>query len=161
MKRSRKQPGRSGPSKLAIAATMLAVPLALAPRPGLAQGAGKQVAAPQGGESRLKYADIYFKWHEQYSIAGVDQGRTIYQNSKGDYFYLDPATGDMKFLPAAMAAKWGTIVIKGQSGREAWAQKVGGKVTILGIDQQGRVVQKNPRGEKFYLDPAGNIVYVK
>ena len=160
MKKSRKKPGRSASSKFAIAATMLAVPMTLAPRPALAQGTGKQAVTVQPGAPGLKYADIFLKLHEQYTITGVDEGRTIYQNAKGQYFYLDPATGDMKFLPADMSAKWNSIFIKGQAAH-AWGIKIKGAVTIVGIDQQGRVVQQNARGEKFYVDANGNIVIVK
>ena len=40
--------------------------------------------------------------------------------------------------------------------------KYGGPVRLIGIDAQGHVVQKNSRGELFYLNPAnGDMVFVK
>lgn len=37
----------------------------------------------------------------------------------------------------------------------------GSRVSILGLDDQGHVIQENARGERFYLDPNGDMVFVK
>ena len=40
--------------------------------------------------------------------------------------------------------------------------KLSGKVRILGIDEGGKLIMSNTRGEKFYLDAAtGDMIFAK
>lgn len=114
-----------------------------------------------------KFTERYSKEKSTYTIVGTDKEHPVYQNARGEYFYLDPATGDMIFVapdafvklrPATLEARSPTqqrmtkqIVVKG-----------GEQVTIIGIDQAGHVVQQNVRGETFYLHPGtGDMIFVR
>ena len=46
----------------------------------------------------LNFAKIKteYKVPGQVDVAGQEQGHTVYRNAKGQFFYLDGATGDMK-----------------------------------------------------------------
>lgn len=79
-------------------------------------------------------------------IAGADdKGNTIYKNQRGEYFYLDAATGDKKFLSA-------DIFLKIELAR---------KTSIVGLDPKGNVMRQNDKGEMFYLEPnTGDMITV-
>lgn len=88
-----------------------------------------------------------------YSVLGVSGGHTVYQSADGQFFYLDPQTGDVKMLAADFALKptGGTFI-----------RHDGGRVKIVGVDPAGNVLQSNARGETFYLQPqTGAFVFVK
>ena len=150
-----------------IAASLLAVPLM----------SGTGIAAPSPPsdpaitlmqpvqEPALKFASVYVKITEKFVIAGLDNARTVYRNSRGEVFYLDPSTGDMKFLSAEAWSKYtATLTV---TGKPLIAVKVDGSkysspVTLLGVDAKGNVVQRNSRGETFHLNPInGDMVIVK
>jgi len=124
-------------------------------------------ASPSLDVCCIKYAERYLKIGSSYTIVGIDNGHTIYQNDRKEYFYLDPATGDMTFLAPDTYVKFREDVAESPSAGPLrmykWsALKFGGPVTVLGMDAEGHVVQKNTRGEKFYLDPnTGDMVFVK
>jgi hypothetical protein len=113
----------------------------------------------------LKFAERYDKEAARVTIVGVDKEHTIYRNSRNEYFYLEPATGDMKFVAADQYIKQGEQATRSTSGAATTALKPvewknAGEVTILGVDQAGHVVQQNARGETFYLDPnTGDMVF--
>jgi hypothetical protein len=97
-------------------------------------------------------------------------GRPLFRTDKGEYFQVEPITGDLKFhtaeslgfmkydpnnkLVAVKTHSWKTFIkfdaMKGES-----------RLSVLGVDTQGHVVQQNSRGEKFYLGPNGDMVFVK
>ncbi len=169
MKKSLGRKSRVGASSAsALAASILAMPLMAAPS-GAQSGArtDQSVVASQAGQSgnpALKFASIYQKESERFTIVGLDDSHPVYRNAKGQYFYLDPATGDMKFLSSDYYQKFTTTVKAGRgvSVKMLKLQKYAGKVSLSGIDARGNVVQKNSRGEKFYLDPTtGDMVFVK
>ena len=126
---------------------------------------GTEVRSVVGGV--FKFAERFHKESAHYALVGIDQGHTIYQNARNETFYLDPATGDMKFLAADMYLKFRESPSKRSAGTRLdlikWSPiKFGGEVTILGLDQAGHVVQQNARGEKFYLNPnTGDMVFVR
>ena len=151
----------------ALAASLLAVPLmsatgVAAPSPPLDRAIrhAQPVQDPQ-----LKFASVYVKITEKFAIVGLDDARTIYRNSRGEVFYLDPSTGDMRFLSAAVWDKFASKITV--TGRPLIAVKVDGSkysspVTLLGVDAKGNVVQRNSRGETFHLNPInGDMVIVK
>jgi len=111
---------------------------------------------------------MYLKHKEQFSIVGLDNSHTIYKNKKGEYFYIDPNTGDMKFLSADIFLKYElhSSALKGQAIKmlkyEYKDHKGFDQVSLLGVDAKGNVVQQNSRGEKFFIDPfTGDMVFVK
>ncbi len=129
-----------------------------------------QVGGAELGTARatyLKYAERFHKESSSYALIGLDNGNTVYQNARGEYFSLDPATGDMKFLAPQIFIKFSETPAKAAPGTPLrmmkWkALKFAGTVTVLGFDQAGHVVQQNARGEKFYLNPTtGDMVFVK
>lgn len=64
--------------------------------------------------SSSRSADVYLKDHfaarfQKFScpcvIAGSDGKHEVYKNSAGQYFWLDPKTGDQKFVSASAVIK--------------------------------------------------------
>jgi hypothetical protein len=90
----------------------------------------------------FKFAATFEKWRGSLSVEGLLDGRPVFKTAKGEYFQLDPNTGDLKFY------KYATI-------------KLQSNLSVLGVDAQGHLIQQNSRGEKFYLNPNGDLVYVK
>lgn len=161
---------RKKTSAVIVAVAMAGIPLAVPPallaqRPAVERPLSnpKLVKVPA---AVLKYADRYTKNPTQQTIVGIDNGMPIYQNPKGERFYLDPATGDMVFLSADAFAAFVEARPRPRPGVPAkpvkWsATKFGADVLILGVDAAGHVVHQNSRGEKFYLMPdTGDMVYV-
>jgi hypothetical protein len=141
-----KQLGKTGRATrtVAVVAGMLAAPMMLA-NAGLAQSAMSRTAAPgakaPAPKAYIKFSSIYIKLSGSYDLAGEDNGHTVFRDAKGRYFYLDGATGDMKFLTGSHYLKCCA------------------PVAILGTDANGNTIMKNAAGQTFYLDPAnGNIV---
>jgi hypothetical protein len=87
-------------------------------------------------------------------LIGMDQGHPVYRNSRSEYFYLDPQTGDLHFL----TDKQSQIVIKSAAA----VKFKNASVKLVGIDMKGNVVQTNSAGEMFYLDSTtGDMIFVK
>lgn len=141
-----------------------AAPQGLAPAmPGGQAGvAGRGTAA-----TYLKFAAKYHKEKGGLSVAGMLNGQPVFKTDQGEFFQVEAQTGDLKFHTAdslgylkmddwerKTSAKTATFLkwdgIKGQQ-----------RVTLLGVDAQGHVLQENNRGEKFYLSPNGDLVFVK
>jgi hypothetical protein len=115
----------------------------------------------------LRFAERYDKQSSTYTIVGSDREHTVYRNARDEYFYLDPATGDMTFLAPDAFVKWRPEAPETLSAVRPkmwkWSPvKTGEQVTVLGFDRDGHVVQRNARGEIFYLDPdTGDMIFVK
>ncbi len=160
MKESRSNPSRkaASPKNIATAAVALSAPL-LFPASGLM--AQKDPNAPTHRAETvhlyLKFADRFVKLHEIYSIIGFEDHHALFKNTKGEYFYIEPSTGNMKFLSPGVpttqrALTFGREKLKGSSIQ----------VTLVGVDAAGHLVQKNSRGELFYLHhETGDMVFVK
>jgi hypothetical protein len=162
--------------KTALTTAMVALPFAVAPAL-QAQKPAEEMApvdrtaraarAVPSRELCCKFAERFDKQSSTYSIVGTDKEHTVYQNTRNEYFYLDPATGDMIFLAPDAFVKWRPAAPESPSPgpRKMMKQSVvkgGEQVTILGLDQAGHVVQQNARGETFYLDPnTGDMIFVK
>lgn len=154
-------------SAAALAAAMLAAPAAGAPAP-VPQEQAKRVAPPAtsardakhpGTARSVNYAkirnDYYLKFKGDYAIAGRNGQHVVFEDSRGNLFYIDSATGDQKFVSRKTSSK---VEIDRREGTDG---KHFSKVRILGIDDQGRLIMSNPKGEKFYLDSAtGDIKLV-
>ena len=114
-----------------------------------------------------KFTERYSKEKSSYTIVGTDEEHPVYQNARGESFYLDPATGDMIFVSQDAFTKWRPAILEARAPAQQKMTKQivvkgGEQVTILGIDQAGHVVQRNVRGEAFYLDPStGDMIFVK
>lgn len=136
-------------TKIAIAATMLSIPMLYSPATIIAQEK-KSIQSQQ--EPVLKFANLFLKWKfSDVLITGIANNHTIYKNNKGECFWVDPNNGDLKFLP------------KDWDKKEKWVPiKMSTKVSLLGVDSRGNVIQKNNKGEKFYLNSkTGDMVFVK
>jgi hypothetical protein len=134
-------------SKMALAATMMTVPMfAVAQKP-------TPDASPTDKSASSRSAT--HKIGGTFSVVGSYEGHTVYKNDAGRYFWIDKATGDQKFVSS-------DAVVKQGSARAATEKQTTEKVTVVGKDAKGHVIQKNARGQKFYLDPAtGDMVFVK
>jgi len=119
-------------------------------------------------KSGWKFSEKFIKIRDQVSVAGVEKGSTVFSNSKGEYFTVDPNTGDFKFLSSDMFLKLeylkyegARFVVKGNvSGR--FTIKLKSNLQIVGVDKAGNTLMKNSQGETFYLDPlTGDFIFEK
>ncbi len=153
MTRKSKRP--KGP-KIALAATVLAAPIA-APAPAAAQRpAAPPRAAGPAPRARLLLGPM-IKRAASYTVAGVIDGHTVFRASNGTLFYLDPKTGDEHVLARGAAFKHVA------SGSSAYPIEHGHvPVTLLGVDARGHTIMRTAAGETFYLDATtGDMVIVK
>ncbi len=130
----------------------------------------------------IKWAGTFHKYGSTLRVAGTMNGSPVFMTDKGEFFQVDVQTGDLKFhSPAALGlAKeddWERKGGKGAAPAAAPAAKPAGgsglpfikwnyiklenRVSVLGVDAQGHVIQQNSRGERFYLGPNGDMVFVK
>lgn len=175
-------------SNATVAAALLALPMAAMATTPAVPVAG-QVAAPTEARAasnpeaaaRSKTAAPYFKFQAAFLklqggtwIAGVGDGHAIYENSRGEYFYVEPGTGDLKTVSKDYFLKGNLTDGRARqvpgaceksapaTRRSASAYKLCAQVTLLGVDAQGNVIQQNAKGENFYLNPVtGDMVFVK
>lgn len=171
MKNQNNKPHSGAKAKVALAATMMTIPMVAAPQKASAQEA--KTDAPlmtKRAESvhlYLKYSDMMEKHKGGVEIVGVEDRHVVYKNTAGDLFWIDPATGDQRSLSSDYYMKIksnrssGYMKYHGIKG-ESNEHKQESKVTLLGVDAKGNVVQQNARGEKFYLNAStGDMVFVK
>ena len=98
-----------------------------------------------------------FKHKDEYSVAGVGDGHVVFEDERGQTFYVDDATGDQKFVSRNFFIK-----IHMDSNARTGPHKDITKIHILGVDQDGKTIMSNAGGEKFYLDAAtGDMIFVK
>lgn len=155
-------------SGAALVAVMLAAPALAAPAPDqkTEQSPASESSArsvdyeKQMGQTR-SYAYIKlrseFKHKSEFSVAGVGDGHVVFEDERGNLFYVDDATGDQKFVSRKIFIKFD----QQRAGKTGLWHKLGNKVTILGVDQDGKTIMSNPGGEKFYLDAAtGDMIFV-
>jgi len=129
-------------STIIAAATLASLQLinAQEPVPTTAKTKGEQAAA----------ARINAKAITQVTIVGVANGETVYRGSKGELFTLDPMTGDKTVFSATTKSFDAYIKIQDIPGE------------IIGKDGSGRVIYKDPKGQKFTLNPkTGDKVLAK
>lgn len=99
-----------------------------------------------------------YKHKGEYAVAGENGGRIIFQDNRGNLFYVDEATGDQKFVSSDLFLK---IKLSDSINRHIH-KAVFDKVTILGTDDSGRPIMRNKRGEVFQLDAAtGDMIFAK
>jgi hypothetical protein len=169
-------------SNLLIAATALTVPMLSIPSIGLAQAGTSGIAVERSSITvkntseahYIKFTDIFIKDKGSHFIAGMDGTHTIYRTSDGKYFYVEPGTGDMKFVSSDYFMKFKNVsssstmlkntMLKQTRFDDTWLKyhKESGAVRLVGVDAKGNVVQQNAQGEKFFLDSTtGDMVFIK
>lgn len=147
---------------LAASFTLATQGLLLAAPPATPAPVGK--AKPQS--PAFKYAGKFIKFKGQLTVIGLLNGAPVFKNPRGECFRVEPGTGDLTFLDPAsfgeakrdlgqrQAAVMGKFIKWGKASTDKG-------MSILGLDSQGHVIQENARGERFYLDPNGDMVFVK
>src|ERR1035437_1922694 len=157
-------------AKFAVAASMIAAPLAPMHSTSLAYGngnAGKIIFC--NAPPALTFGREKLKGTSKVTIVGMDAGHTIYKKPSGEYFYLEPNTGNMVSVPTSLFLtftetyqKSGQPLVKIKFRSGSVDGKFPGEVTLVGIDDNGNVLQTNSKGEKFYLDrTTGDMKFVK
>ena len=157
-------------SGAALAAVLLAAPGLAAPTPNQQAGqspASESSARSPGYEKQMSPTRSYgpfkdkseFKHKGEFSIAGVEGGHVVFEDERGSLFYVDEATGDQKFVSRKFVIK----MQRDATGKSVHhTQKLSAKVTIVGVDQNGKTIMRNAGGDKFYLDAAtGDMIFVK
>lgn len=157
----------------ASAAAMFSAGVLLVPGlPATAQGAISKPAPPSqksAAESRLpsihfKFASKFDKWHGSLTAVGMLKERPVFKTAQGEFFQVEPITGDLKFFtPESLGYIKGKNPTSALSvfGFQKWTYKEQSKLSVLGVDPQGHVIQENSRGERFYLGAHGDMVFVK
>lgn len=160
----------------ASAAAMLSAGALLVPGlPAAAQGVSKPLPPGQKSvaESKValpvfKFAAKFDKWHGTLIVVGLLKERPVFKTAQGEYFQVDPNTGDLKFLsPESLGyLKIGGAPVKNDAAKMPGFLKLAGfkydqPVSVLGVDGQGHVIHQNTRGERFYLNPKGDMVFIK
>ena len=128
------------------------------------------------GSAHIKFANSFLKWRDSLSVAGLMNGSPVFKTPQGEFFQVEPNTGDLKWMSSESL---GYIKVHGMAsnadagkgaaraaGQQSIFIKFDGikgesKVTVLGVDDQGHVIQQNARGEKFYLSATGDMVFAK
>lgn len=141
----------------------------------LAQGAAKTSPPGQKGASErtatsphIKFASSFQKYGGELRVAGMQKGCPVFKTVQGEFFTVEPNTGDLKFHTAESLGfmKMGDIKGRSSSSSVDIFIKFDGikgeqRVSVVGVDAQGNVIQENKRGERFYLGRNGDMVFVK
>ena len=132
----------------------------------------QKTAASAGSRIFIKIKDM----GEKMSIVGFENGSPVYKNSKGEFFTVNAKTGDLSYIkPEEFAKFFCCIKMSPSIKRDVASGMATGKrlthikieteinsVSLVGIDNNGNTLQKNTRGETFYLDPVtGDMIYAK
>ena len=127
----------------------------------------------ESAQSYLKFSDSFEKIKGDFWIAGVGDNHVIYQRPNGEYFYIDEQTGDIKQLPSDGSHK---TTMPDQGARvskvDSFTWKMSfvkfdgaegdSKVTLLGVDANGDIVNQRANGEKFTVNrKTGHISLMK
>ena len=159
MKKNSSSSTGSGHSKAVVAAAVITLPLAGLPSAVIAQDPVRVPTTSISTTAPLRL-DLMIKLSSkdllQATIMGMYDGRPVYTNTRGEYFLLQPTTGDFQYLTREQTATFiksaGALTDKHRTST----------VTILGLDASGNVIQRNAKGETFYLNSkTGDMVFVK
>jgi hypothetical protein len=153
-----------------LSAGFLLLPGSAASAQGTAKAAPPaQKGAAERGSIHIKFATTFHKYGKDLRVAGTLKGSPVFKTAQGEFFTVEPNTGDLKFHTAESL---GFIKIGDIKGRAASPKstdifiKFDGikgeqRVSVAGVDDQGNVIQENSRGERFYLGRNGDMVFVK
>jgi hypothetical protein len=170
VKKSRSSKVRKAASTIALSAT-LSAPVVFS-QSAYAQATKGDAAvvkqssiANKASTALVKFYDKMVKIGQKFLIIGMDEGHTIYKNSRGEMFYIDPSTGDMKFVSMDLYMKYSETIAMKQS-TQLKAVKFGIKFpeqfSIVGVDVQGNTLMENSKHEWFYLNPkTGDMVFIQ
>lgn len=165
--------------KLSVSARMVLSTAALLaiqamPSTTYAQAAGQEKMVQRSAKSTsyiyIKIRDI----GEKTAIVGFENGSPVFKNSKGEFFTVNGKTGDLNYIKPEEFAKFSCCIkikwdrsarnTSSASGKRLSHIKMESEIkdiSVLGVDQQGRTIQKNSRGETFTLDPVtGDMIFV-
>ena len=130
--------------------------------------AGSPASAARSTDTHIKFARMFIKWQGNLAVVGMMTGSPVFKTPQGEYFQVEPNTGDLKWMsPESLGyIKMNEGRVSLTQGRSSTFIKFDGikgesKVSVLGVDAQGHVIQQNSRGERFHLSPAGDMVFVK
>ena len=147
----------------ALAAQGVAAPMvdqaspAPAPAPAATRTTGYEKHLSENGVRGFIKLQSVFKHKDVYSVAGMGGGHVVFEDARGQLFYVDDATGDQKFVSRSYYLK-----LHSDQARSKTQWKWTGPVSIVGLDQDGKTIMSNARGENFYLDAAtGDMIFVK
>ena len=100
-------------------------------------------------------------------------GNPVFKSGKGEIFTIDPETGDMNILSSEVfvkmsgfekinrinpATKQNSLKTVRKPVTFKFSNGIDG-IKVIGVDEDGHVVQQNASGEKFIIDPAsGDMV---
>ena len=166
----RKRNAATASSGVALVAVLMASPVLAAAVPDRTAGQtppSESSARSTGYEKQMSPTRAYgpfkfkseFKHKGEFSVAGVKGDRVVFEDERGNLFYVDDVTGDQKFVSREIYMK----ADRNEAAKTAryWV-KLSGKVAILGIDRSGKTIMRNAGGDKFYLDAAtGDMIFVK
>jgi len=134
-------------------------------QPSKTPGGGQQLGrAPSN--LFLKYEGKFIKHKGALTLAGLLKNSPVFKTHGGEFFTVEPGSGDLKFhTPQSL----GYLKLGDKAKAPASAGmfikfdgiKAEGRLGIVGVDTQNHVVMENARGEKFYLNPLGDMVFVK
>lgn len=174
MEKSEKKSGISAKMVLSAAAV-----LAIQAMP--AGAYGQTVTQGKVVEQATKSASsIFIKIRERdskVSVVGFENGSPVFRNSKGEFYTVNDKTGDLNYIKPEDFAKFYCCMKIRNTGRTAdsGSGMATGKrlshikieteisdVSLVGVDKNGNTIQKNSRGETYYLDPVtGDLIFVK
>jgi hypothetical protein len=137
------------------------------------QGKMVQQAAKSSSYIYIKIRDTTSK----NTIVGFENGSPVFKNAKGEFFTVNGKTGDLNYIKPEEFAKFyccmkirntGKMAASGDgmsTGKRLSHIKIETEITdlnLVGVDNDGNTIQKNSRGETFYLDPVtGDMIFVK
>jgi len=150
------------------AGILLSGPLATAQ--GLAKAAPPSPKGPaerSAATNYLKFAANFHKDRGYLTVVGMLNRSPVFKNTRGEYFQVDPNTGDLKYHSAESLGFMKVGDVRGKAARSTDifikfdGIKGEQRVSVAGVDAQGHVIQENSRGERFYLGPNGDMIFVK
>ena len=143
-------------TKIALAAAIIGAPLMMNPNTAIAQNK-TEASTTKSSAARSLYLKIEIKG--KCVAVGSENGNVIFKNTSGEYFTIDPKTGDMKTMSSDYHIK-----LSNASAKSSHYIKFSNteQVTLDGVDSKGHIIQVNSKGEKFYLDAkTGDMIFVK
>ncbi len=128
--------------------------------------------------TRAAKSNIYLKINglkqtDEMKLVGATETACVFENSKGEFFMVDAATGDMKPVSTSYHSNMKTAEIKyrkiifplSSASKSSNPQdpyykiKFAETLKVMGIDKDKHVIMQTAAGENIYLDPStGDMV---
>jgi len=173
MEKSEKKSSISAKLMLSAAAILA---IQAMPAASFAQTIGQEKMVQQAARAA---SSIYIKIRDTDSkntIVGFENGCPVFKNAKGEFFTVNGKTGDLSYIkPEEFAKFYCCMKLSPSVKRDVATGMATGKrlthikieteinsVSLVGVDNNGNTLQKNSRGETFYLDPVtGDMIFIK